>query len=371
MKKVNLICLIVIVALIVLLSGGYLLLNIVNNNKITTILTMDINPSIEISLNKKGRVVKMVSLNDDGKKLLNDTEYKGLSLKESLSSLKEELIEKKYINEDDENIILINIKGENIENEIKEIYEKDSNIKIQFQEINEKSKENANKYNISESKSSFIEEIITSNPDLNLTFEELKDKSINSIDEYIKEKEQIIADEEITSEPVVPAEPVNPPVQNPNDDGGARYGSFAKCDGLESAITNDDAFRKTLEELGLEYDKYRYNAQTIASIYNEICSYETILILNKTKYIVYHNFVDNSFVHKDSYPYLAGTWEDVREIVNNYFATTYGANPEEVEPVSASGGTMDDKNYEFQAKYKDKDYDFLVVKETGQILSVN
>ena len=65
-------------------------------------------------------------------------------------------------------------------------------------------KETAEKYGISESKASYIEEIIKENNDL--TIEELKDKSINEINKYINSKEEQKDIEENKKEEETPKE---------------------------------------------------------------------------------------------------------------------------------------------------------------------
>lgn len=46
-------------------------------NKILTIITIDINPSLKLSLNYKDEVVKVEGLNEDGRQLLKFENFKG------------------------------------------------------------------------------------------------------------------------------------------------------------------------------------------------------------------------------------------------------------------------------------------------------
>lgn len=161
-------------------------------NKVVTVLTMDINPSIAISLNYKNDVVKIVGLNDDGKKLVKDNKFKGNSLESTIEDIVEIVIEEDYITEE-ENYILINIDGQDINDKVitlinDEFKEKNIECNVILQEIKEEDKVNAEKYGISESKANYIDKIIKENNDI--TFEELKDKSISEINKTIKEKEE-------------------------------------------------------------------------------------------------------------------------------------------------------------------------------------
>ena len=188
MSKIKKIIIFLIVG-IVLLTGILLTTFYLMLNKVSTIVTMDINPSIAIILNYKNDVLKVEGLNEDGKELIKDHNLKGASLKQALETVTEKVIEKGYIKEND-NHILINVKGEDIKEEVvtlinKEFEEKNTTCNIITQEINETAKENAEKYGITESKASYIENLIKENTELK--FEDLKDKTINEINQIIKE----------------------------------------------------------------------------------------------------------------------------------------------------------------------------------------
>ena len=167
-------------------------------NKVVTILTMDINPSLKLSLNYKNEVIKAEGLNEDGKKLLKEENFKGDDLEDAIEEITEKVIEKGYITEED-NHILINVKGKNIEDKVvkllnDEFKENNKECNVIKQDINETAKENALKYNISDSKASYIQDIIKENADLK--FEDLKDKSINEINQILNNKDEQKDDEE-------------------------------------------------------------------------------------------------------------------------------------------------------------------------------
>lgn len=192
MSKVKKIIIGLIIFIFLTIGVGFGLFYFNKVNKIVTVLTMDINPSIAISLNYKNEVVKVEGLNEDGKDILKDNKLKGNTLEKAIENITESVIEKGYVTAE-ENHILINIEGKNIENEVvtlinNEFKEKNTECNVITQEINEEAKKNAEKYGISESKASYIESIIKENKDI--TFEELKDKSINEINKTVKEKEE-------------------------------------------------------------------------------------------------------------------------------------------------------------------------------------
>lgn len=188
MKKGSIILIVCVVALLFIggLTGWYLF----ENSKIATVITMDINPSITISLNKKDRVVKVNSLNDDGKSLIKDKSFKGKKLETAVKDISTLLVDEGFINEE-KNVVLINVEGKDIQNTVDTLIKdslKEKNIEgnVILQEVSDTAKEKANNYGISPSKSSYIESIVEDNE--GLTFEELKDKTIQEINEIVVNK---------------------------------------------------------------------------------------------------------------------------------------------------------------------------------------
>lgn len=187
MSKVKKIIVCLVVS-ILLLCMGFGILYYVKTNKIVTVLTMDINPSISIGLNYKNKVIKVDGLNEDGKKLIKDNKIEGKPLEVAIEGITEMVIEKGYITEND-NYILINVNGKDIREEVvtlinNEFKENNTECNIITQEISDGAKDNAKKYGISESKASYIESVLKEND--NIKFEDLKDKSINEIQNIIE-----------------------------------------------------------------------------------------------------------------------------------------------------------------------------------------
>ena len=191
MSKIKKIIFIIVLILIILGISifGFLYYK---TNQVATILTMDINPSISISLNYKNKVLKVEGLNKDGKELLKDNKLNGNTLENAIEDITKKVIDKGYITEND-NYILINVYGSSIEDKVitlinKQFKENNTKCNIIIQETNEESTKNAEKYGISESKASYIEDVIKEHN--NMTFEDLKDKTINEIMEIIKDKDK-------------------------------------------------------------------------------------------------------------------------------------------------------------------------------------
>jgi len=82
------------------------------SNVVASTVTLEVNPSVEISLNDEDIVVSVTALNDDGDQVVQrDIEYKGLTLDEVLEVLVTRLNELGYVvtTSDENNIILIEV----------------------------------------------------------------------------------------------------------------------------------------------------------------------------------------------------------------------------------------------------------------------
>ena len=402
MRKKKKPILLIIFVILFLLAVVFGLIYYYEFNKIVVVVTMDINPSVSLSLNRMAKVIKAEGINEDGKKLLQDNKLKGESLENAIDNISDLVIDNGYFSNEN-NHILVNVEGEIKEDVSKiltnEIKEKKIECEIIFQELSDSSKENASKYGISENKASYIEEVIKDNKDI--TFEDLKDKSINEINEFIDEKKEEAEKEESKKEEdkkpttnsgtntgttnnnsssntkpntsVTPSKPSTGTTTKPSTNTGSSSGgtgTVAVCSRAVFNLENDDATAKVFGYLGLDFSrKLWYDYQTIAKAYNSICTYETKIITNKTLYKYYHNVTDGSLVHQESISYLAGIREDLEEIIINYFIANYGATKEEIF-IPSSGGTINEPNKEATVKFRDVTYNVIVEQRTGVVKSV-
>lgn len=69
-------------------------------------LTMDINPSIELAVSNKGKVVSYSGLNSDGDKILSEVSVKGCDLDQAVGIIVTQAIADNYLTKTDDNIIL-------------------------------------------------------------------------------------------------------------------------------------------------------------------------------------------------------------------------------------------------------------------------
>lgn len=198
-KIIIIICMLVICA--VLIVGVLFLTNkdkkastsTTPDNKIVSVLTIDVNPSIEINLNNDDKVVSVIALNEDSKELLKDQVFTDKKVNEVLDSIIDLLSKKDYL-KGDTNLILVNVvsEKENLLNEVKENIEKvtkekaiSAQIVMQEVKVTDELKEIADKYNISISKAYYINEQL--GDEENITIEDLKDVSLNEIKTKVEE----------------------------------------------------------------------------------------------------------------------------------------------------------------------------------------
>lgn len=200
-KKNTKIIIPIFVGLVVILSGVLVYLNLKKeeievkrkfDDKIVSTITIDINPSFKLELNKDNKAINILSLNDDAENIkIND--YKGKDFNKVFDNITKELIEKEYVNE--KAYILLNIGGKIKEEDVKKVITdsfKSNNINAEIivPTITDSSKELAKKYNITESKAAYIEQIVKNNTKLKI--EDIVENSVKDINnkiESIKEEE--------------------------------------------------------------------------------------------------------------------------------------------------------------------------------------
>lgn len=152
-----------------------------NKEEKKTIVTIDINPSIELTINEKNVVTSLKALNDDAKKIISKN-LKNKSLDKVLDSIVTKSIEYHYL--DNDNVVLINVSGKLTDKEItteldNKFKKYNYNVEIIVPKITEEDKKIAEKYNITPAKASYINEATKQNK--NVKIDDLIDKPIHEI----------------------------------------------------------------------------------------------------------------------------------------------------------------------------------------------
>lgn len=240
---------------------------------------LDINPSIEISIDENDNVKDVAGLNDDGSKVLEGVKIKGESTDEALKSVISEVVDLGYISEE-ANSVLVSIEGvdenksekirEEITNSISQsLTEKSLDGAIIVQVIpsdNEELASDSETYGISAGKAQLINQIIAQNK-FN-TFEELSKMSIHELNLL---RVSYFIDAESTYETGTPAELAYIGAQSAKDIALAD----AKVTGNE--IEAKLECRESVMLYGVEFEtdtnQYRYR---INAVTGEILSAEKI-----------------------------------------------------------------------------------------------
>ncbi|MBQ6477035.1 MAG: hypothetical protein IJI43_01180 [Bacilli bacterium] len=170
---------VLLLCLVVLGVVGFILFS----NKVVSTITLDINPSIEIGLDKNNKVIKVKALNSDAKDIVSSV--KGKTLDKVLSNITNSLIDKGY-GEDDHTIeILIyatgSISSKETEEKLIKSFDGTGVVPhiIVVEKITKADKELAKKYDISLAKAAYINSIVKDNDKLDI--ELLTDKSVRDL----------------------------------------------------------------------------------------------------------------------------------------------------------------------------------------------
>lgn len=189
-----------------------------------TSIYLDVNPSIEVKIDKHHRVFNCVANNEDGKKVLECIELKGVEVNTALYAIVGSMYTNGYLSEEANSILVSiqNIKGKEeilldditnqINNVFKENLDMECSIIAQKIEKNEHLKEEAAKYGISVGKLKLIKKIIEldeiySDEDIE-TLAKMSIQELNLIYQTIfVPSDKIDKDEEIEDEEIITGKP--------------------------------------------------------------------------------------------------------------------------------------------------------------------
>lgn len=179
MKKKVLILIIVI--LLIIGCGCYFIF--FNEEKPASIITLDINPSVEIHLNEEDVVIKVKALNSDAKEFISD-ELVGKDYNYAITNIIDKVVEVKKLKDDRIGVIL-NVNGKINKTEVIDKinnYSQENNLDIPLYVVDTITKEDqelARKLNISEGKANYLNAIQKEHTDINV--EELKTRDVNEL----------------------------------------------------------------------------------------------------------------------------------------------------------------------------------------------
>ncbi len=179
-------------AALVLCLGIYAIAGNVRTAAADSVILLDVNPSLSLSVNSKEKVVKAEALNSDAEEVLGDMDLEGTSLEVAVNALIGSMLQKGYL-DGSQNSVLVSVESEDtersaqLEQEVSEAItlamQSDSvEASVLTQTISTSDEELsalAEAYGISLGKAALIQEVIAQ--DATLTFEDLASLNISEI----------------------------------------------------------------------------------------------------------------------------------------------------------------------------------------------
>ena len=180
MKKTN---------MIKLLGTGVIMLSMVTGcgngqsaQKYTSLVTLDVNPSIQLHLDEDDKVIEAIAVNDDAKKVLQDMELEQADANVAMNAVLGSLVKNGYLNAN-QNTVLLSVENDDdqarvaLEDELSQYiyttlksYSIEGAIYSQDIDIDDDVESLMNKYSISYGKANLIEDIINENDDAKKTY---------------------------------------------------------------------------------------------------------------------------------------------------------------------------------------------------------
>ncbi len=195
--------------LVVILGAGIFGSVQYNLKHIVSVVQFDVNPSVEIQINKREEVVKAIGLNEDGEEILSGMKLAGLDIYTATNAIVGSLLKNGYIDELANSILLSvddqdSVRGlrlqESLTGEINAILEGASiSASILSQYVDGKAVDQVSvEYGISHGKAALIEHILKYNE--NYTFEELSRLSVNELNLIVSNPKNQVQDVQTSGE---------------------------------------------------------------------------------------------------------------------------------------------------------------------------
>lgn len=178
-----------IAAVFVLLIAGVFLYKNFTGSDAAALVSIDVNPSIELEVDADERIIIARALNDDGKKVLSGMKLEGTDLNTGVNAIVGSMLKNGYIDEL-RNSVLVSVSGDGsidtaaleakLMQEVSSALDGAGAVVAQnLDDIDDDTRKLAERYGISVGKAAFIEKIIELNPTLKV--EELASLSINEL----------------------------------------------------------------------------------------------------------------------------------------------------------------------------------------------
>lgn len=167
------------------------------NGKVDSVIGIDVNPSVELSVNSKNKVLAAEALNGDAESIMKDMDLKGVDLNVAVNAVIGSMVTNGFL-DDLDNAILVTVSNDSISkasslrlavvSDIKNtLEEKQLKAVVYDQQVIEEDevKQLANEYKISYGKAFFLKELIAQNA--SLTIEDMKELAPLTMEEIARE----------------------------------------------------------------------------------------------------------------------------------------------------------------------------------------
>ena len=185
-------------AAVLLMIGSFFGYSTYSYNKVDSVIGLDVNPSIELNINRKEKVLNARAVNDDAKKILDGMDLKGTDLNVAMNALVGSMLKNGYIDEL-ANSILISVENNDtaksaaLQKQLTDEIEKllgekqiDGAVICQDVEDDDKLQKLADANGISLGKAKLVSQLVSQNPQMK--FEDAAKLSINQLNLLAEQK---------------------------------------------------------------------------------------------------------------------------------------------------------------------------------------
>lgn len=187
--------------LLLITAGGGVWQYHARNLRVDSIIGIDVNPSVELSINQRSQILSTEALNEDAKEILSDMDLKGVDLNVAVNAVIGSMVTHGYL-DDTENAILVTVNNDSmskasklrssvvgdIETTLKEHQVQAVVYDQQATPEDDEVSELANEYGISYGKAYFLKELIAQNK--NLSMEDMERFSTMTMEEIAEQINQ-------------------------------------------------------------------------------------------------------------------------------------------------------------------------------------
>lgn len=175
--------------LVLIIAGVFAVKNLgAPSDTLAAVVSLDVNPSIELNIDKDEKIISAKGLNDDGRRVLGDMELEGSSLEVVVNAVIGSMLKNGYL-DDMANSILVSVSGVNGYDADKlrstladDVNRQLENCSVLSQDVSNADSDTvklADKYGITVGKAALIRQIVAA--DSRHSFEELAALSINEL----------------------------------------------------------------------------------------------------------------------------------------------------------------------------------------------